>query len=323
MSVKCERLRSTKLENTTVSLSMIRLPNALSMILFTGLLLLVLLVDARIAHSQVDSTLIRVQALNTDVEDGSHPTYYSTEFAERATAIRTLLQSADTYLSKALGTTAQINIATLSEADWGQVWPFPYGLPYVSLGEPWVVVMPATPKQSVLFPMFTSVLSPDEATIMIDNIGFHEVGHIYASSYLYPSSLQGPPPVRWLDEFLAQYLAHAFLSEIAPERIPIWNTFTDATLSQPEPKYTTLVDFDKEYYGYLGSPEGTANYGWYQSLFAKKASEIFEDQGLDFIKEIKANLPWDQFDNWTTQTVLEALNKVESGFTDWLKQSKK
>ena len=282
--------------------------------------MLMMLTSAALVPSlfaQVDSTLIRVQNTQADSMIAGMPVYFSTGFQERAASLSTLLQEGDAYLHRTLGLRSSFRLAVLDEGDWGQVWSLPYGLPYVSLGAPWVVVLPAAPEKSVMHPMFSAMLEPDQVQPMIDNIGFHEVGHIYISEYLYPETHGGPPPVRWLDEFLAQYLAYAVLKETSPERTQIWDVFTGVALSAPAPRFTSLSAFDAEYYGYLGTPEGTPNYGWYQSAFAKQAAEIFEERGLDFLQEVKENLAWESFDPWTTASVLAQLEDIHPGFLAW------
>lgn len=288
-----------------------------SQYLTAWLFLFLFFLPVHAAQAQVDSTLIRIRTLNPDSAQTNVPVYFSSGFEDRANALSKLLEKADRFLIKSLGIAADLNLAVLDEQDWPQVWPFPYGIPYVSLQSPWVVVIPAKPKESVLFAGISAVLSPDQAATMIDNIGFHEVSHIYISEYLYPDDFKGAPPVRWLDEFLAQYLAYAFMKEVSTARVKIWDSFTTGTLNGPAPRYTSLDAFEKEYYGFLGTPNGSANYGWYQSAFAKQAADIYDDRGLRFLESIKQNLPWDNFENWTTHTILKELEKIIPGFISW------
>ena len=283
-------------------------------------LLLGLLSFAPAAQAQVDSTLIRIRAATVDSVVADFPLYFSTGYQERATSLSALLRGIDGYLRDSLGVHADLSLAVLAEPEWNQIWPFPYGVPYVSLGAPWVVVMPAALERSVMYASFSQALGDEGAQTMIDNIGFHEVGHVYITEYLYPDGGSATPPLRWFDEFLAQYLAYAFLHELARDRVQVWDAFTEGMLAEPTPRYTSLTDFEDEYYGYLGTPEGTSNYGWYQSTFAKRAAEVYERRGLGFLATLKEHLPWDQFEEWTTEAILVALEAIEPGFKAWAEQ---
>lgn len=284
--------------------------------LFAYLILSLFMLQSAQAQAQTDSTLIRVQALELERTHEALTVHYSAGYKARAQAVRTLLMQADAFLEASLDIDAMMELAILSQTDWPAVWPFPYGIPYTSLNAPWVVVMPATPEASVLYPGFASLLNDADASTMIDNIGFHEVGHVYVSEYLYPSNLNGPP-LRWLDELLAQYLAYAVIHELDKHRATIWDTFTNAMLGLPQPKHTTLEAFESEYYSYLTTQEGSQNYGWYQSLFAARASEVFETHGIGLLKDLKTNLDWSDVGAWDTSTAIAHLESVAPGFQAW------
>ena len=252
-----------------------------------------------------------------DSLNGRQEVFYSPGQQDRAASLAVLLHEVDAYLSDQVGVQAEFSVAVLDEAEWAEIEPVPYGLPYVSLEAPWVVVLPASPELSVLFPDFVELLGSDRAADMVDNIAFHEVGHVYTSEFVYPEDLAGAPPVRWLDEFLATYFAYAFLTSVAPERAEIWNTFVSATTSGPRPRFTSLADFDAEYYGYLGSLEGTANYGWYQAVFAQHAALIYDRFGLEFLRKLRISLRAVPASEWSTQSALDVLEEFAPGTHAW------
>lgn len=269
------------------------------------------------ACGQEDETLQRVQATGVRSIEAGLAIYYSDGMADRARKVSDLLDAADTFLAELLNVQPTFSLAVLNESDWTEIWPIPYGVPYLSLSEPWVVVMPADSASSILFPEFESLLGRDRAEQMVDNIGFHEVGHVYVSAGVYPAGVSGVPPVRWLDEFLASYLAMAFLQAAAPERAVIWRDYVTQASQTPAPKYSSLEDFEEEYYGYLGSPEGSGNYGWYQAVFAQRVAEIYADQGADFIVAIKAALGDLPSEDWTTESMLALLEEIAPGTLAW------
>ncbi|MEM8486790.1 MAG: hypothetical protein AAF564_14655 [Bacteroidota bacterium] len=304
---------STSTKNMTMP------PNARLLSSLVGLMSIVCIAMTslpRATFAQTDSTLIRVHALELEATTGALPVHYSSGKKIQATELSALLAKAAAYLATSLRVSTEINVALLSRDDWPAVWPFPYGLPYASLNAPWVVVMPATPEESVLYPGFVGLLNEIDARTMISNIGFHEIGHVYTSEYLYPPDIDGPP-LRWLDELLAQYLAYAVMQALDTQRAAIWDTFTTAMLNLPSPKYTTLEAFEAEYNGFLATPEGAQNYGWYQSLFAAKAGELFKTHGIALFSDLKTKLDWSNVSNWSTATAITNLESVAPGFQAW------
>ncbi len=268
-------------------------------------------------RAQTDSTLTRVRLSGVEQGQAEFALYYSPGYGERAEKVSRLLSDADEFLRDSLGVRAEIALAVLAEPEWQAVWPGPYGIPYLSLGRPWVVVVPAEPANSVVFPGISQAVGHAGASTMIDNIGFHEVGHAYISEYLYPQSWTDAPPVRWLDEFFAQYLAYAFLSTVSPERAAVWDDYTRLSLEAMDPPLKSLEEFDREYYGYLLTEEGSANYAWYQSVFAKRAAEVYRVRGIGFLRDVKEQLNWSRFADWTTKEVLSQLNEIVPGFAGW------
>ncbi|MEM7417490.1 MAG: hypothetical protein AAF389_18515 [Gemmatimonadota bacterium] len=270
------------------------------------------------AVAQVDSTLARVRATNAIGEQGARTMLVSPGFSERAHEIDRLLDEADRFLSAELDFETDFALAVLDEEAWAEVWPFPYGVPYVSLAEPWVVVMPASPEAGVLMAPIEAILGTERARTAIDNIGFHEVGHIYGSA-LYPSlSPDGEPAVRWLDEFLASYLAYGFLEAAAPDRAAVWRSFIDGVLAGPRPRFTGLEDFDAEYYGYLGSADGALNYNWYQAAFLDLVVRIHADEGMGFMRSLHATVESFDGESIDSSAARGWLDALTPHFQEWL-----
>ncbi len=272
------------------------------------------------AFAQDDETLQRVQSTGVYSIDAGRTVYYSDGKQDRARQVSDLLNDADAFFADRLGVEPTFSLAVLGEADWGKIWPIPYGLPYLSLGEPWVVVMPADAAKSILYPELEGFLGSARAELMVDNIGFHEVGHVYASAAIYPESLGGELPVRWFDEFLASYLAMAFLESASPTRASIWRDYVGQASQMPAPRYSSLADFEAEYYGFLGSPDGAPNYGWYQAVFAQRVAEVYSERGADFMLDVQAALEELPPKDWTTESILTALESIAPGMQAWARQ---
>src|SRR5262249_17975741 len=115
-----------------------------------------------------------------------------------------------------------------------------------------------------------------------DRIMFHELGHLYAEAYGIAI------PNRWVNEFLANYLARAYTSEHpgTPRFEKFREVVSDAIVKGPRPKYTSLEEFERLYAGV-----GFQNYGWYQLQLMRRADEVYTTKGIDFLKEVKAAFP--------------------------------
>jgi hypothetical protein len=104
------------------------------------------------------------------------------------------------------------------------------------------------------------------------------MGHLYAHAY----GIDTWPEQKWLAEFIATYLAYAFMKNSRPKLARIWEVMTDSLAERQGYKYTTLADFENLYI-----QVGTENYGWYQARFQQLVSKVFEKMGMTFIHALK------------------------------------
>lgn len=123
--------------------------------------------------------------------------------------------------------------------------------------------------------------------------------------------------VRWFEEFMATYLGMGYLWHIEglaadPIRTNLLNAIPDSLL-----RYTSLSDFEARPLEEFLTPEGWANYGWYQGQFADRGRQVFEKQGLAFITRVREELPWDRYAEWRTEELLGWLEAIEPGFLAW------
>lgn len=267
-------------------------------------------------EAQMDSTLARVQAV-APASLGSGRVLFSVGHEERAATLAQLIEDASEHLRSVLGVAISLQVAVLNPEDWERVWPIPYGIPYLSVTRPWVAVLPADPRGSVMYPAFESLLGSEAARTMLDNIGYHEVGHAYVSEFAYSDRASGAPPVRWLDELLATLLAYSSLTEVAEERARVWDDFTQRSLELPLPDLTTLEAFETEYNGALATEEGAANYSWYQAAFARRAAAIHEANGMTFLVELRARLLERPPASWTTAWIVSVVDSITDHNFSW------
>lgn len=259
------------------------------------------------------------QAKNLNVLSGNVPTFYSKGYEDQARGLQRVLRKATNFFSDSLGVNAQLHLALLDSTDW-KVYSkyYPYGALWVSDDIP-VAFVPATrdvplahdyltlkPKNEELNWISEGEKSfEDAAARMIDLIAFHEVGHTYHSA------LDIGHPSRWFNEFMATYLAYAFLRSDQPQLAEIWNGMLQLKAKSTRPSHTTLEDFEDMYFGV-----GIENYNWYQAQFQTMAHDVFDDLGLRFIKLVSQKFPEEEGTVKQTE-ILARLERIFPGFQEW------
>lgn len=61
-------------------------------------------------------------------------------------------------------------------------------------------------------------------------------------------------------------------------------------------------------------------YAWYQNLLNVRAADLYAEHGLDFLRDVRDELPWTNSDEWTTDLLLTHLESFAPGFQAWAKQ---
>lgn len=239
-------------------------------------------------------------------------TYYSPGAKSQADAIQGMLREAAEYYEETLDAEADITAAVVDANYWSEITDVPYGLPGVT-GSPPLVYFPAD-NDHELFKLLRSAIQNSElpacllmppdslAQQFVRLIGFHELGHVYASAY----GLNRPN--KWVYEFQASYLAYAYLRERNPEMASLWQQTSSLLANRIQPAHTTLSDFEEMYVRV-----GIENYSWYQGVFQQRVHEVYNSRGLDFIRDMN-NIRWSQPEELYFLNVLEDL---EPGFICW------
>ena len=268
---------------------------------------------------QEETTLEKVRGLGLSSIPDPIPAFYSEGYMARAQFLQGVLGRAVDFFSDSFGVEVSLNLAILNEGDWVQVsGTLPYGALYVT-GRPHLVVLPATTDvpvtQDFLGPtrpegrvewLEVGGLSFEEAAKrMVDLVGFHEVGHTFREA------LGIPRVSNWFNEFLASYLAYAFMRAEEPILAGVWNGMMHLKAGAERPSHTTLDDFQELYFGV-----GLENYVWYQSQFQERVHEVYEASGLGFV-----SLVVDSFSSMPEQledeVALRKLEEIVPGFLEW------
>lgn len=273
--------------------------------------------------SQVLSDL---QALGLESLPAPIRTYYSPGYRERAEMLQAWLRSADTFFQRRLHIAPTFDLAVLNPEHWAVIFPGPYGVPFYTEA-PHVVVMPAILELAVPTQIYTAsrvalpasaaadlaavgVSYEDAVLQVVDLIGFHEVGHVYGETLGYHA---GNTP-RWLRELLATYAAYSYLQVERPSSITVWDALSEAVLGFVEPTSLSLDDFNEQ--GARGL--GPATYGWYQSHFNLRATDVLHQRPrATWFKQLAGTGIDRDTRDLATSELMRRLRGFHPSFTEW------
>jgi hypothetical protein len=256
--------------------------------------------------------LTKVRSLNVDSLNSEILVYFTPGYKERAEYLSGILKEANNFFKDSLGVEYDYSIAVLDETQWNELdAPYPYGLPWNNAYKPYVIFMPADTSHGAVVDDLSNFLERSDANKYVDNIGLHEVGHTYVCEYIYGGRFTDPEiPFRWFDELMANYFCYAFLKSVQPSMANLLYDVAFRTYDTAGFNYTTLQQFE-DYYFEIPPP----NYHWYQVTFIKRVIDVYNKNGLNFIREVKEKISWDK--ERTTEELLLELEIIAPGFIDW------
>ena len=270
------------------------------------------------------ATLSAILALKDPSLPGEVRTYYTPGFEKRAKAMQDFLGGQRAFYRNELGSQADLTMAVLDAQQWGQLnIRDPYGIPTIPDDPPYVALMPANwneahlgmlPDEKEANPLLVQQVRSAGADWQqtlyrgFDTMIGHEYGHAVTTAYGINT------PTRWFNEFLADYFLVAYVRQKQPQLAFPMHVFFSVGLGYPHP-YTSLSDFETHY---PISDKLPANYSWYQSMFEKRAEEVYAQQGVGFLKEVKTAFPpGGKAAAMSNEEVLKRLDKICPGFTEW------
>jgi hypothetical protein len=253
------------------------------------------------------------------------PAYYSPHAKPRAQYLQGLLGGEVKYYEDLFQITfGPIDLAVLDVHQWQKIaGDEPYGMPSVDGSSPAVFVMPASwdgvkwmvvPTRekvppSMLRKALANGASWDEVKFQgCDGIGTHEIGHFIARE------LAIDPQTKWFNEFLASYIGYAYLKAKAPAQALSNDIFWTVGLGNSPHSFTKLDDFESKYDEI--QQEHPGNYGWYQLALDQRVIEIYNQRGVDYLREIKKAFPVAAPALQSTQ-VLDKLEGISPGWKTW------
>jgi hypothetical protein len=266
-------------------------------------------------------TLSVIRDVSADSLHGDVTVYFSPGYRERAVELHTMIEEAVAFFEDSLSLRTEVNLVVLSPDHWQQLTPLFYGVPFAS-PEARAIILPAadgaiTDIFQSLYPLYpgervdrikaAGFSFDDGVRKKVDLIGFHELGHLL----VHPYGIATASP--WLNEFLATYFSYTFMSTNYPHLADMYMAFAVFPPSY-QPGYTSLDDFNDHYTGV-----GFENYGWYQGIFAAKASEVFAQRGPGFLADVRDAFP-EESENLSGAEVLTRLDYIYPGFTEWAEE---
>lgn len=284
--------------------------------MITKILLFVFILSVSAAYSQNELTAVR--SLKVDSLKAGLTVYFTPGYTERAKYLAEILIEAKQYFKDSLGVEYDFHLAVLDEAQWSELKsPYPYGMPWNNATRPYVIFMPADTSHGAVVDDLSNFLERAAANKFVDNIGFHEAGHTYVCEYIYGGRFSDPEiPFRWFDEMMANYFCYAFLRTNYPAMADILYEVATRSYNTTEFTYTTLQQFEEHYFEIPPS-----NYHWYQTTFIKRVIDVYNEKGINFIREVREKISWDK--NRTTEELLAELEAIVPGFLKWANQINK
>ena len=218
-------------------------------------------------------TVEKIRALGLQHASGPVPVYYSTGFEARALKYQKTLVACQQWYDREVGKHVDFTLAVLSKADWQKTTPVAYPMPhnvgvYQSLPPPGGVL----PARFEDFP--NSAEFTDNPELLVENIAFHELGHIYAHFIDMETD----------DNLLAEIYANIFMvSRVRAQRRDMLLFLQGPSAKLPPERYTSMEDVQ-----YLAGDVGMTNYGWFEFQIYRLADLLLKDKPLpQLLAELK------------------------------------
>ncbi len=266
--------------------------------------------------------LARVEALGTPRSTDRITVYFERGHEAKALRLRALVQDALRFYADSLGVRPALSLAVLERPTWERIitWQ-PYGIPGVE-GTPPVAFLPATDdnlaaadavgieagiSDSARRLVGAAGLSwPDASRRYVDLVGLHELGHALVAEYGIAARSM------WLNEWLATYVAYAFLRATRPQQAHVWEGILQGYVDAVRPEHRTLDTFDRLYFGV-----GSLNYVWYQARFQQQVVAVYEAHGVEFLRTMRATFPRGATPIASNPVLLTRLERLAPGFLAW------
>jgi hypothetical protein len=271
-----------------------------------------------LARDSLRDVLVRLPVL-----EGPVPTYYAAGTEDQARRLQQLIGGAAEYYAAKAGGSLAVEVGLLGPDEWRSVnprlQPYSYFMTSVLPGSPFIISMP-TGRGHALDILVRRLARESDAVAALgvsaeklaDSFtgltALHEIGHFYArSAFEHPNG----HPAAWLGEFVASYLAYAFLSERHPEDARIWQTVCAASVQHLGPHSRISGDFHVA--------QMADNYLVYLGLLQQRVNDVHRQHGEQFVEMLRT--VWQQRDSATdTRRAMRLIEGASPGFEQWVSQ---
>jgi hypothetical protein len=200
-----------------------------------------------------------------------------------------------------------VHLMVLGEPDWSARTRNPYGFPFqrTSLKEGLYLFLPKGYPERLVWRLRETLVPaikragrpPGQPGDFLDlNLG-HEYAHAVAVAWKLRVR------VRWVDEFIANYLYLLALRKALPELYPKAKTWGQL-LAHLTPSESSLGSYETK-------PKGLADQLWFQGQFTVEAAKLVEEREDTLLKGLLAAAPLSK------RSVHKVLVGLESGLKGW------
>lgn len=249
-------------------------------------------------HSQAYKGLTKLNGTNTE-------TFYSAGAKGQAEIMAQRYDEVISFYEPILDFKPSVTLLVLSEYDWKKYTQFPiYGMPHYTNENILVVasedndfwksfIPPLDKLPPGLAEEISRVYSKPDGTLTMkgffDLLAIHELAHAY--------HLQGKLNTqrRWMDELFSNIFLHTYIAEKEPRMLPALTIFPDMvvlSINSENLEYSSLKELEENYDKI--TTKHSKNYGWYQCRLHVAAANIYNEAGIEAIKNL-----WFQLKNQT------------------------
>jgi hypothetical protein len=267
-----------------------------------------------------------IRALHNPCLKGSIITCYTPGYRTRALLLQRFLAAELVFVRQRLRVSVPLLLAVLDEHQWPLAErQLPYAMPSV-YGDPpialvaanWAAAKDFYPTEEIAGnPALLSEIAAHHSTWDLanaqvgDSLSAHELGHAVIEAYgIAPGS-------HWLDEFLASYIWYAYISELRPKELWLFDVLQAGNQLERPQRFVALAELDLNYKAIVESDMKTNNYGWYQGQLLERVRRVYPVKGLNFLKDIRAAFPVGEAPNLGSDEALRRVERIDPSFRDW------
>lgn len=222
----------------------------------------VLLLQTAFAQQTPNELMSTATELGLIQEPGRVNLFYSPTAKAKGQRYRDSLLQVTSFYAQRTNVHEPCTVVVLTKEQWkamGAMAPWP--MPHILMAPSSRVTLSGVGNIIYLPASLKAPAGRDEVDF-VEAISFHEAGHLFAGN---GGMFAG---VNWIDEWIANVFATAYLREIGRSNPTL--------VDDPIPRYTSLSDLN-----YLYGDVGLTNYGWFQGQLMRLAAKYLEGKSAE------------------------------------------